>query len=174
MKHEVFDKCSIEIVDSDLTFKLAYADECVPTENYNDIIKADVLLYPNKFSREDIPICFPEQTMYFFNYLKEEARKENVIVDICASDENYLELELHTDLVTIASIVTTSVALPIVTKIIASYLYDLWKNRKTELNTKIKITVDSNRKAKCIKYEGDAKYFEASMASIDKHIFNGD
>lgn len=171
MKHEVFNKCNLEIVDSDITFELAYADECVPAENYNDIIEADVLLYPNKFCRENIHNCFPEQTMYFYNYLKEEATKQDVTVDICASDENYLELELHSDLANLPHLIVTSIALPIVTKLIASYLYDLWKKRKTDLNTNIKITVEDNGIAKCIKYEGDAKYFESAMETVRNKIF---
>lgn len=172
MLHESGEKQEIQIIDSEITFEHVYQGDNIPLELQTEIKNADVLLLPYKDVRGTKGYCFPEQTFEFFDYLKKNAKLQDVGVDICISDEQYKELELHADVLNIAQIIVTCGVLPIVTGIISCYLYDKLKQRKTELNTNVTITVEQKGKSKTIHYDGKAECFESAMKSIQEHIFD--
>ena len=99
---------------------------------------------------------------------------ENVKVDICISDEDFKKLELHADIVYIATMIVQWAVLPITTSIIAAYLYDkLNKSNKSpkETNTDVNVIVEKNGKSKMVHYQGSIENFEKTMKTIDETIF---
>lgn len=83
-------------------------------------------------------------------------------------------MELHADIVYVATLVVQYTVLPIVTSMIASYLYDKVKSmnkEKDETNTNVHIIVEKNGKSKKVDYEGSIDNFEKAMKTVEKTIF---
>jgi hypothetical protein len=57
--------------------------------------------------------------------------------------------------------------LPIVTGLIANYLSEKMKSRRTGLKVKVNLIVESNGKSKKVSYEGDADKFESAIKAIN-------
>jgi len=135
------------------------------------IQNADILLLPHEDFKGH-KNCFPEQTSQFYSFLKKEAVKHDISVDIGASDEDYKELELHADVVNIAEILVQWTLFPIVTGILSTYLYDLVMQRKMKMYVNVKISVENKGKTMTIDFEGDIENFERTMKSIKENIFD--
>lgn len=173
MKHESDIEKMIDVVDTELGFDAIYNKEYMPKEYEEEIRSANILLIPNENFRDKQGLFFPECTDEFFEFMKEK-ETENVKVDICISDENYIKLELHADIVYIATMIVQWAVWPITTSIIAAYLYDkLKKSNKSpkETNTDVNVIVEKNGKSKMIHYQGSVENFEKTMKTIDETIF---
>lgn len=174
MKLNTNQTANFEIKDCSLLFKDIYQMDFTP-KDVPSIKEADILLIPSKNFREFNGYLFPEETMSFFNYLKDNCQKENTNVDICISDDDYNELELHADLVKLATTCVTVVALPIFINIASSYLYDKFKNSHED-NQRVQITinVEKDGSSKSINYDGPVKEFNSTMKSISENLFKED
>lgn len=168
MIHESKEVSKIEIDEVEITFKDIYDKPYFPIEYAEEIKSANALIIPyDEGFRDHKHPLFPEQSGEFYQFVKEASNGTEVIFDICASDEQFQELELHADLITIPTIILSSVILPIVTGIIANYLTDKIKIRRTDLKVKVNLIVETNGKSKKISYEGDADKFESTIKSIN-------
>ena len=171
MKHESDIEKKIDVIDTELSFESIYKKEYMPKEYEEEIKSANILLIPNESFRDKQGLFFPECTDELLNFMKEN---ENVKVDICISDEDFKKLELHADIVYIATMIVQWAVLPITTSIIAAYLYDkLNKSNKSpkETNTDVNVIVEKNGKSKMVHYQGSVENFEKTMKTIDETIF---
>ena len=117
MRHEIQEK-QLKITDSEINFNLIYEKPYVPQKYINDIKKANILLIPTENSnRYEHPI-FPELTLEFLDYVKENT-PDDIITDIAISDDDFNRLELHSTAVTVATFIVTSVILPIAIEVIS-------------------------------------------------------
>ena len=81
---------------------------------------------------------------------------------------------LYADIVYVATLIVQYAVFPVVTGMIASYLYDKVKSmnkEKNETNTDVHIIVEKNGKSKKVDYEGSIENFEKAMQTIEKTIF---
>lgn len=171
MQHEI-DKKNIEISEGNYTFKDVLSKEYAPSSLREEMENCNLLFIPYENFRDRKGLFFPEDTYRLYDYFKENEKSNGIRSEICISDEEYLELELHADTVNIASIIVNSAAFSIVCSMIASYLYDKFKtHNKKDVNMNITVTVEENEKSKTIHYRGNIEDFEKSMESIDKHLF---
>lgn len=171
MLHESNEKSKVEIYSGSVTFKDVYQNDNLPSSILESIRNADIILLPHEDFKGH-KNCFPEQTTQFYSFLKKEAIKHDLSVDIGASDEDYKELELHSDVVNICELLIQWALFPIVTGMVSAYLYDLVKQRKMKMNAKVKISVEEKGILKTIDYEGDIENFEKAMKSIKENIFD--
>jgi len=171
MLHEGYEKSIVQIYNARLSFDDVYQKDNLSPDLLENIKSADILLLPHE-DFKGFKNCFPEQTYQFYSFIKKEAVKHDLSVDIVASDEEYKELELHADVVNISEVLIQWTFFPIVTGMIAAYLYDLVKERKKKLNACIKISVEKKGKTKTINFEGDIENFERAMKSIKENIFD--
>lgn len=169
--HESNKVNNIEIKDSNVSFFDIYNKEYFPNEYENEIKQANILLLPYESFRDYSKPIFPEGTYDFFEYLQ-EANKSNVVSDICISDEDYIELELHADLITLPLLIVEYAVFPIVTGLISSYLWNKMNIRKNNLKVKVDMTVTEGEKSKHITYEGDANKFAETLESAKNNFFN--
>lgn len=142
----------------------------LPDDILESIKQADILLVPEMNFR-GIYRCFPEETVQFFEFLKAESSKENLEVEILSTDEDYKELQLHDDWVIVATVAIQSGLLPIMTNLISNYLFKIYEERKTKINTKVKIDVYKDDKMKKIYFEGGIDEFEKTMNIVNETIF---
>lgn len=174
MKLENNKKANFEISDYPYLFKDIYKMDYTP-KDLPSIKKADILLLPRENFRDFNGYLFPEETRSFFNYLKENALEKNTNVEICISDEEYKELELHADLITLATVFVTAFAFPVLVNLTSSYLENKFKHSyEDNQKVKIKINVEKNNSSKSIDYEGPVKEFKSTMESIYENILKED
>lgn len=173
MKHWINDSDTLEIQECELTFEEVYNKGYTPKEYLSEIKKANMLLLPEENFRERAGCFFPECTEEFFNYSKDN-KSDSIAVDICVNDEDFQRIELHADLITVATLIVQWGVFPIVTSLIAAYLYDkIRKSNKSadDTNTEVNIVVENNKKSKKISYSGSIENFERAMKTIDETIF---
>ena len=174
VKHEVFDK-KIEIEETDITFDSIYDKPFIPQDYIEDIKKADILIIPEENFREEGDVLFPETTREFLEYLQEQIPKD-MSVDIAISDEDFRKIELHSDLVNVATIIVSSTAFSIACSMVASFLYDMAKKllkRPQDLNAKVKIISEETKtkKTKSITYEGPVSGIKEALEQASKDLF---
>lgn len=174
MRHEIFGT-KIEIEETDITFESIYDKPFIPQAYIEDIKRADILIIPEESFREEGDILFPETTREFLEYLQEEIPKD-MSVDIAISDVNFRKIELHSDLVNVATIIVSSAAFNIACGLVASFLYDMAKKllRKPEdLNAKVKIISEETKtkKTKSITYEGPVSGIKDALERASKYMF---
>lgn len=174
VKHEVFDK-KIEIEETDITFDSIYDKPFIPQDYIEDIKKADILIIPKENFREEGDVLFPETTREFLEYLQEQIPKD-MSVDIAISDEDFRKIELHSDLVNVATIIVSSTAFSIACSMVASFLYDMAKKllkRPQDLNAKVKIISEETKtkKTKSITYEGPVSGIKEALEQASKDLF---
>lgn len=174
VKHEVFDK-KIEIEETDITFESIYDKPFIPQDYIEDIKKADILIIPEENFREEGDVLFPETTREFLEYLQEQIPKD-MSVDIAISDEDFRKIELHSDLVNVATIIVSSAAFSIACSLVASFLYDMAKKllkRPENLNAKVKIIAEETKtkKTKSITYEGPVSGIKEALEQASKDLF---
>lgn len=173
MQHESDIEKMIDVVDTELSFATIYNKDYMPKEYEEEIKAANILLIPRENFRDKQGLFFPECTDEFMEYMKER-ENANVKVDICISDEDFIKLELHADIIYIATMIVQWAVWPITTSIIAAYLYDkLKKTNKSpkETNTDVNVIVEKNGKSKMVHYQGSVENFEKAMKAIDETIF---
>ncbi|MFP3356274.1 hypothetical protein R0K17_02835 [Planococcus sp. SIMBA_143] len=166
MIHESNRVNDLVITESNLNFQDIYSKPYFPKNLEETLKKANFLLLPHEEFKSTTNPVFPEQTMEFYNFVN-SFDSNNLIGDICISDEDYAELELHTDLITLATIIITSGILPVTINLISSYLDRKIQERgnKNDLKVKVNITVVDEGKSTSISYEGDADKFEKTLKS---------
>lgn len=167
MKNESNKVNELVITESDLNFESIYGKPYFPKEYEEDLKKANLLLVPYDGFRDNQNPVFPEETMQFYEFIKEYNDGE-LIGDICISDDNYLELELHADLVYLANMVLENVIFPVAIQLISNYIEGKLQKSKTDLKIKVNITVVDGETSKNISYEGDADKFEDTIKAANR------
>lgn len=171
MKHESNDVKETIIRDISLSFEDIYLKPYTPKSNIDEIKKADILLIPYEGYRETKGYFFPECTDEFFRFLKNY--DEELLVDICISDDEYQTLELHSDLINLAMLIIPSASWTIVINMVSAYLYDAVKklNRSAnEINVNFKTISENDGKSKEVNYSGTIENFERAMKALEKDL----
>ncbi|WP_303820915.1 hypothetical protein [Ruminococcus flavefaciens] len=169
---------NVKISDTDISFEQIYNKEYIPEEYIDDIKKANLLIIPNESFRDEGDILFPETTREFYDYIRENAN-DDIVADIAISDDDFQRIELHSAVITVATIIVKNAVLPIVTGMISAFLYDLLKkhHRKSEDTTaKVKIITEETKSKKCktITYEGPVSGIKEALDEAAKDIFSKD
>lgn len=177
MMHEIFDT-KLEVLDSDITFEKIYEKEYIPVEYMDDIKKANFLIIPNEEFRNEKCTLFPETTRQFFEFIKESSEK-NIIPDIAISDEDFQQIELHSAVVEVATVIVQWLVFPVAANLISTFLYDLAKKyhrKPEETSTKVKIITEETKtkKSKVITYEGPISGVKEALSQASKDFFSGD
>lgn len=177
MDHES-NECKVEIKETDISFEKIYGQPWFPVSLADEIKKANCLIIPETGSKYGNEVLFPETTSEFFDYLKGNQRND-MVVDIAIDDDNYNKLELHSAVIELATIIITSVVVPVALNLISSFLYDLVKkyHRKPETtNANVNIIVETKKtknKSKrnvTITYKGPVSGIENSLNAAIKKI----
>lgn len=171
MLHESDLEQKLTVTDVDTNFESIYEKDYIPQKYIEDIKQANVLIIPNEGFRNKKGVFFPEGTSDFYQLLKNTSE---IKTEICIDDDEFEKLELHADIVYVATLIVQYAVFPVVTGMIASYLYDKVKSmnkEKNETNTDVHIIVEKNGKSKKVDYEGSIENFEKAMQTIEKTIF---
>lgn len=160
-------KLEIELVP--ISFENVYQWENIPPEYLENIKRANLLLLPYDRFRNEEEGLFPEETYDFYEFIRKEGLKENIIVDVAVSDDDYKEIEMHSDLMRLPVMLIQYVGIPMLVNFISSYVYDKVKNKKIDLQVNILIEKDGITKK--VAYEGNIENFERVMETIKESNF---
>lgn len=171
MINESKQKEEAEIVDGGYVFEDIYSKPFVKMEILDLIKKADILILPyEKNFRAGEGYLFPENTSQFYYYLIEKLKEQEIKVEICSTDEEYKEIQLHEDVINIPEMILNSAFFQIVISLIASYLYDTFNCfNKKNIDVDINLIVEKNGNSKKIHYKGSIENFAEAMKSVRKY-----
>lgn len=130
---------------------------------------ANILILPKPFKEQEIPL-FPEQTHTLLNYFQDN-KTEGLKIEIVADDESYNELELHHDIVYMASLLVEFAVLPLLIGVFSNYLYDYFSTKVSKSKVKLKIHVTDGNQVKDIDFEGNHESFKDFMNNKSKNLF---
>lgn len=148
-----------EIEDTDVNRNIL--DKAKPSLN---ILSSNVIILPSE--RESSP--FYTGTIETFDYLRAEMPDDNV--EIYAADEDYKELSLHSADIWLGNFWVVSIAAPIFTTVISSYIYDKLKAKDGDHITMKVIVEGKNGKSKSVRYSGDVKNLKKVIKAINDLI----
>lgn len=164
----------ITVEDTTIGFESIYKETYFPKGLIEEISKANMLIIPDYFSRENFSeYVFPETTKEFLEYAQDK-RSDTFIPDIAADDDSFDKIELHSAVITVATFIVTSVVFPIALNIVSDFLADQIKkhHRKKEgLTAKLNIIVTDGKESKKISYEGPAGSAEDALKLAVKGMF---
>lgn len=171
MEHEISDKL-LEISETSISFNSEFSDTKISEEILDEVKHSNLLIIPYKQFRGNNGFFFPETTLEFLDFLRENAPEE-ITPDIMASDEEFNQLELHSALITVASFIVKIVALPIAINLVSDFLHDLCQkhNRKPdELSAEVNIYVDMKDKSTKISYKGPVTGIKDTLEGAAKQL----
>ena len=175
MQHEI-NKMSLTVDSLDLTFDDIYKKDYIPQDYLDEIKKANLLIIPTEHFRGMQEVVFPETTLDFYEYIKENSN-DDITADIAISDGKFLKMELHSAVITVATIIVQYVVLPIATGLISSFLYELVKkhhrkNEETSAEVNIIVEETKSKKTKKITYKGPISGIKQTLDNISDKLFD--
>lgn len=117
---------------------------------------SDVLIVPLHEFRPGIKYAFHHDTPALYKYLRSELA-DQMVVDICTNDEDYLEIALHSNFLRLSRIVVSYTVAPIVIGLLTNYIYDELKAKPGD-TVELSLTVEDEQcKAFNFSFKGPAK-----------------
>lgn len=154
------------LVENDMTEVLTVSETTESREFWlnQDIVKgleqqlaaAGVLIVPLHEFRPGVKYVFHQDTPALYEYLKSKLANQ-IIVEICASDDEYLEIALHSNFLRLSQIVLSYAVAPIVFGLLTNYIYDELKAKPGDTVELSLIIEDDQCKAFNFSFKGDAK-----------------
>ena len=130
---------------------------------------SNVLIVPFEGFR-DLPYpVFPVQTVELFHLIK-ESNIQDISLDICIADKDYKELALHKDTIQIASFVVQYGVLPIITSIVANFIYKRLGSRFDRTNVKATMFIEKEKQTTFLEYDGPADAYEKTIMNIYENL----
>jgi hypothetical protein len=117
---------------------------------------ADVLIVPMREFRPGVDFVFHQDTPALFEYLKAGLAGQ-AVVEICAADDEYLEIALHSNIFRLSQIVVSYAIAPVVFGLLTNYIYDELKAKPKD-TVELSMTIEDDQ-CKAFKYSfsGQAK-----------------
>lgn len=122
----------LSIKDESISFEELFEFQAIPPEERATMAKAQVLLIPSGY--RDSPHAFSSGTSEFLAYCRE---KMPGIVDICTTDEGYVEIELNSCTLRINKIVVMEAVFTVFLGVLSNYITDWSKNYLTPQEPKV-------------------------------------
>ncbi len=167
MKHETSGNTKYSITETEVTFTNVLNKEYVPVHLKEDLKKASALIIPNEGFKDVKKPLFPEGTLDFYKFLK-ELEYDDTIIDICADDDDFSELELHDDVINIPLLLVNGLAFPAIVGFIILYFENVLFKKKPNPKVTLDIVVQRGDTSKKVHFEGSAKDFKDIIDEIQK------
>lgn len=124
--------------------------------HHAEIAAAEILIVPEKDFRDGVKYVFFQDTIKLLNFLQAELNGQ-LKVEICANDEEYLEIALHSATFRISKIFANVVVAPLIVGLLTTYIYDELKAKPSDAVELSIVIEDQDCKSFEFKYKGEAK-----------------
>lgn len=119
---------------------------------------ADVLIVPEKNFRKDVAFVFHQDTTILYRYLSAQLAG-SLSIEICSTDNEYLEISLHSSSFRLGKILVNIVVAPLLVGLLTNYLYDEMKAKPTD-NVEVTLVVEDHEcRSLQFSYKGEVKDF---------------
>lgn len=119
---------------------------------------ADALIVPEQNFREGLAFVFHQDTTTLHRYLSTQLAG-SLSIEICANDEEYLEISLHSASFRLGKIVVGYLAAPLLVGLLTNYLYDQMRAKPTDTVEATLVVEDHQCRSFKFSYKGEAKDF---------------
>ena len=119
---------------------------------------ADALIVPEKDFRDGVAFVFHQDTTTLFKFLSAKLTG-TITVEICANDEEYLEISLHSASFRLSKVVMSYGVAPLLVGLLTNYLYDELKAKPTDRVEATLIVEDHECRSFKFAFQGEAKDF---------------
>lgn len=167
----------VEVTDSLVTFESLRMKANLQDEDMQNIKSSNVLLVAEENFRDRKGKFYPENTFEFYKFLLDKTQNTKLKVDICCSDDEYCEVQLHNDIIRIVELIVEEPFYDILIGIISSYLFTkimAMRKSKKDVQTEITVNVEKKGKTKKIHYVGSSEDFEKTMLKEVKKLLDDD
>lgn len=128
---------------------------------------ADALIVPEKDFREGLPFVFHQDTTTLYKYLSAQLAGA-LTIEVCANDDEYQEIALHSASFRFSKIVVSYVAAPLLIGLLTNYLYDQMKAKPTDNVEATLVVEDHECRSFLFSYKGEAKDFGLLADKVGK------
>jgi hypothetical protein len=137
-----------------------------------NVLRADIVVVPSDGFRDYPGPLFPSGTAELFHYLKGNLPSGSE-AELAVEDQDFRELSLHADILTIATCVVKYAAIPLLVKLLGDWIAKRLGSRAnvSEVRASLVVVQADGAQSKNIQisYEGPAATFEATVKSaLDK------
>ncbi|MCB5953253.1 hypothetical protein LI951_14350 [Enterococcus sp. BWT-B8] len=164
----------IKIENTDISLnKLKKKSEALNNLDLREQINnSKLLLIPTRTVNEKE--LYPEGTGDFYRFLIDQDDSKELLAEFIVDDENYGELELHSDIVYLATMVFSGVVLPIIINVVSDYITEMRKRKNEEFDVEVSYIFeeDGGKTSKKITYKGKAENFDETMKSLKENFEN--
>lgn len=168
MKHESYEN-TFEVKKTQESFSDWLNKPYISPNLQKSLVTANLLIIPIEGVRDYKGPVFPDGTADLFLYLKENAQNK-IIPEICIDDEDYVELVMHWDLITIGTIIVTDLVAPLAVNIIYDFLKARLGQKFSKTHVKIEIIIDKEGQSTHIFYEGPSEELSDKILPVVKKI----
>lgn len=119
---------------------------------------ADGLIVPERNFRDGVPFVFHQDTTTLYKFLSTKLAG-SISIEICANDEEYLEISLHSASFRLSGIVVSYVVAPLLIGLLTNYIYDELKAKPTDSVEATLIVEDHECRSFKFAFKGEAKDF---------------
>lgn len=134
----------------------------------NSLRDSDIVITPLLNFRDGIEVSFHQGTVSFLDYLRIGLQENHYKVAICAPDNEYYEIALHSRAHRLSNVVVTYIAAPLVVSLMANYIYDELKAKPNDtISTSITIE-QANCKTSKIEFDGNVKDFQLMIDEVKR------
>lgn len=152
--------------DTSFSKKDILLKEYIPQEYMESIANAEIVVFPNEFYRDSVPISFPENTINFIDYLNSVL---NVDIEYAVGDDDFKEYQSHSvDIILPLLFISREVMLSLVSSGIYDYIKAKISRGSDNVNVKLEIFQETENGSKRIKYEGPLSGIKDVMKNIDR------
>ena len=155
----------VEIQDTNITFKSVYDSPYTPQDEA--IKEADCLIIPYENIRPNVEYSYSEYAEELLEYIRE---KQEIIIDIAATDDVYEPLEMHSMLLELGKFLVMDTSFSILLNLVSSFIYDKLKQFHTkdaEVHVEY-IVQKTDGSSKSINYTGPASEFDTIRESVQE------
>ena len=150
-------------VDGDADLLLRRALDRLAGDTRAAAERAQIIVVPDDGFRDHSGPIFPEGTVGFYRFLRDEA-PSGIQVEIAVEECEYQEVVLHSDIIRLATLSLEYVLLPVAASLIANYLFSILRNRSKDAEIRLSLIVterhNQSKKTVRLSYEGPARAFE--------------
>jgi hypothetical protein len=114
---------STTITEIQETFDSWINKEFIPENLRQTLSNASILIIPFEDLREAVEPVFPTGTAELFQYFQANL-SEVISIDICISDEEYLEFSFNNNYKRLGKFMVAQIALPVFITVLSAYVYD--------------------------------------------------
>ena len=148
------DPLRLDVLEGTDTYESFYNKPYVSEDLRGQLEQSNMLIVPQEGFRDSGDPVFPIKTHELFQHLKENDPGE-LMPEVCIADEDYVELALHSSLVTLGIIVVKYALYPVALNLIYDYVKKRILPSRRDTDIKLEVTVISKSGTSVnVKYEG--------------------